>query len=307
MIQEKSGILLLDKPQGLSSAQCVNRLKKIKGVKKIGHAGALDPLATGLLICAINQATRLSRFFLNQSKTYTAVMRLGIETDTQDATGRIVDTRPVAGVTRDAVEAACRRFEGDVLQTPPVYSALKYQGRPLYEYARSGAPVEKPPRKITISHIRVLSLEPPDIRFEAACSSGTYIRTLCADLGRALGCGGHLRDLRRTECGGYHVENAMPIEAAVGHKTLEGLGDRLISPAEALTGMGAVTADKALADGIRQGRALMSRELPTVAWPKSRALSNFVKIMDGEGRLLAVVSPDETGLRYNYCCVFCNP
>ena len=187
MTQETSGFLIVDKPRDMTSATVIARIKKISGINKIGHTGTLDPMATGVMICPVNQATRLSRFFLASPKKYTAVLRLGIETDTQDATGTVLTERPIDMVSPPAVHEACRRFIGEIEQTPPAYSALKHKGVPLYKYARKGNFITKPPRKVVIFDIRIIEMDFPDVRFEVECAAGTYVRTLCADIGKILG------------------------------------------------------------------------------------------------------------------------
>lgn len=234
MTPETSGILIVDKPQDITSAGVVRRIKKISGIDKIGHTGTLDPMATGVMICTINRATRLSRFFLESPKKYEAVLKLGVETDTLDATGSILVTRPVGTVLRQAVIDACKQFEGEIEQIPPAYSALKHNGVPLYKYARNGTPVIKPPRKVFISYIKILDITLSEIRFETKCASGTYIRTLCADIGRQLGCGGHLKTLKRIECGGFSISDAIALAEIESHPTLETLKDRLIPMSDAL-------------------------------------------------------------------------
>lgn len=312
MINKTSGILIVDKPQQLSSAQFISRIKKISGIDKIGHAGTLDPMATGVMICAVNQATRLFQFFPNKSKKYVAVLKLGVETDTQDATGTVVAARPTDTVSEEAVRAACRQFEGEMDQIPPVYSALKHNGTPLYAYARKGTPVTKPSRKIFISYIHIRDIRLPEIRFEVECSSGTYIRTLCADIGNALGCGGHLSALQRIECGGYAIHDAISLEDITSHRSLSTLSGNLISMSDALPEMPAALAGAGLMEKIRYGKELSVADVPINAQTGTTPSTEpggfpFVKLIDQDNRLLAVVRRDETINRYNYCCVFCNP
>ena len=195
-----SGILVVHKPEGISSAGVVSLVKRRLRADKVGHCGTLDPFASGVLVCCINQATRISRFFLHEDKSYEAVLRLGVETDTQDVTGKTVATAPVT-VTEEAIRSACSGMVGRMWQQPPAYSALKHEGVPLYRLARSGRPMQKPAREIVIHHLEVLAVDLPDVRFAVTCSGGTYVRTLAADLGRLLGCGAHLRRLVRTASG----------------------------------------------------------------------------------------------------------
>lgn len=206
---QNSGVLILDKPPGITSAGAVARVKRLTGVSRVGHAGTLDPLATGVLVCATNQATRLCRFFLAGRKTYEAVLTLGQETDTQDAAGSPVgEPRPVT-MSAEAVGEAFSRFRGNFLQQPPAFSALKQDGVPLYRLARRGTPVQKPPREVTVFELRIDEIRLPDVRFTVSCSAGTYVRSLCADIGRTLDCGGHLKSLRRLKSGLFTLEQAV--------------------------------------------------------------------------------------------------
>ncbi len=296
---------MVDKPTGLSSAQAVSRLKRVSGIRKIGHAGTLDPAASGVLICPVNQATRLSRFFLEGTKTYDARMRLGIETDTQDATGKIVSQQPIDKVSQDGIREVCGRFVGAITQVPPVFSALKHKGKPLYAYAREGIPVTKPARSVYIAHIRIQNIVFPHVCFEVACSSGTYIRTLCADIGRILGCGGHLDSLRRTTCGGFTIDEASPLDELTAHPSLADMGKRLIPMAEALRGIPLATAGAALADRIKNGGSLFADDFGIAPGPEPAP--PVIGICDNQGRLLAVAAAGQDGVRYNYCCVFINP
>lgn len=313
MEQEINGLLIADKPRHLSSAQFISRIKKISGINKIGHSGTLDPMATGVMICAVNQATRLFQFLPDQSKKYEATVRLGIETDSLDATGAIVSTRSLDTVSEAAIREACARFQGEISQVPPAYSALKHQGTPLYKYARRGTPVIKPARKVVIHAIRILDMAFPEIRLEVACSSGTYIRTLCADIGNMLGCGGHLSDLRRIECGGYHVRDALTLDEITACRSLTALRERLIPMTDAVPEMPAAVADARLKEKIRHGKPLTGADLPMNAAPVERPVPQgangfpLVKLIDEDNRLLAVVCRAENQNRYNYCCVFCNP
>ena len=190
---EFSGIIVVDKPANITSARVVAVIKKRLGARKVGHTGTLDPFATGVLICCINKATKLARFFLQGWKKYTAVLHLGIETDTQDSTGSIISTSDRIDCSEKKIQSVIQQYEGTIEQFPPLYSALKYKGVALYKLARSGKPVQKPARRVFISYIKILEIRLPFIRFETFCSAGTYIRTLCADIGTSLGCGGHLK------------------------------------------------------------------------------------------------------------------
>lgn len=197
----KNGILAIHKPEGLSSARVVARVKKALGAKKAGHTGTLDPFATGLLLCAINKGTRISGYFLGGRKKYEARVCLGVETDTYDLTGQTVFSaeEKVSKIKTEDIEVAVASFAGIQDQVPPAFSALKHQGQPLYKLARQGKKILKPPRRIEIFNIRIKNIESPHIDLEIFCSAGTYIRSIAFDLGRKLGCGAHLSKLCRTQ------------------------------------------------------------------------------------------------------------
>ncbi|MEG0780193.1 MAG: tRNA pseudouridine(55) synthase TruB [Oscillospiraceae bacterium] len=214
-----NGILIIDKPQDWTSHDVIAKLRGILREKRIGHAGTLDPLATGVLPVFVGQATRAVEFAENGRKEYIAGLRLGLSTNTQDITGDTLTEAPVL-CTRADVEAILPRFTGELLQIPPMYSAIKIGGKKLYELARKGVEVERPPRPVTIYELELFSPQPgtvpspdaPDYYFRAVCSKGTYIRTLCHDIGAALGCGGCMASLRRTMAAGFTLEQAVTLE-----------------------------------------------------------------------------------------------
>jgi tRNA pseudouridine55 synthase len=208
--QPIDGVLLLDKPSGVSSNTALQRARRSLGAAKAGHTGTLDPMASGLLPVAFGEATKFSQYLLDADKVYLAEMRLGIITDTGDAEGRVVatsDYRPSA----NEILAACRRFVGELDQIPPLYSALKRDGKALYEYARSGMDVERQPRRVTIHAIEVMATDTDWFRCRVRCSKGTYIRSLAEDLGEALGCGAHLSALIREGSGSFVLADAVPL------------------------------------------------------------------------------------------------
>lgn len=206
------GILLVDKPQGITSHDVVYKLRKIFHIKKIGHAGTLDPMATGLLLMLIGKATKVSQFLMSMDKEYRGTIRLGQSTDSQDAEGEVVEERPVPDISEADALKEMKAFVGDQYQTPPMYSAKKVNGQPLYKLARQGKTVPREPRVINIAKIEMSRLELPEVDFLVACSKGTYVRTIAHDYGEKLGCGGHLCELRRTGVGKFRIENASTIE-----------------------------------------------------------------------------------------------
>ncbi|MDG4953625.1 tRNA pseudouridine(55) synthase TruB [Actinobacillus equuli] len=219
------GIFLLDKPQGMSSNDILQKVKRLFQANKAGHTGALDPLATGMLPICLGEATKFSQFLLDSDKRYQVTAKLGERTDTSDAEGQVVETRAV-NVGEAEIIAALDQFRGDILQVPTMFSALKHNGKPLYEYARQGITVEREARPITIFELRFIEYSAPYLTLEVHCSKGTYIRTLVDDLGEVLGCGAHVTVLRRLAVANY------PIEAMMSYEDLQNLSEN--QPLEAL-------------------------------------------------------------------------
>jgi len=303
MQPELNGILLVDKPAGITSAKVVARIKKIFGARKVGHTGTLDPFATGILVCCINRATKLARFLLHGNKKYEAVLHLGIETDTQDSTGIVTSTCDNVLFSEIKIRSVFNQFEGSIKQIPPVYSALKWKGTPLYKLARSGKPVQKPARRITIFNIEILGINLPLIHFSISCSAGTYIRTLCSDIGKFLGCGGHLKELRRIQSGGFSITEAVKLSEIENFALSEKISDRITSMSNALQDMPEHIADKGLAEKIMHGNIITKKDLRPVHTDTSE---NFIKIVDINNDLIAVLKHTKESDRYGYCCVFNN-
>lgn len=210
---EPAGILLVDKPQGITSHDVVAKMRRVFQIKKIGHAGTLDPMATGLLIILVGKATKASQYLMSLDKEYTGTTRLGEVTDSQDADGEIILTKPVPELTETEVAKVINTFLGDQYQTPPMYSAKKINGQKLYNLARKGKEVAREPRVIHISSYKITNFELPEISFIVRSSKGAYIRTLANDLGERLGCGGHLSALRRTAIGQFGIGASSTVEA----------------------------------------------------------------------------------------------
>ena len=206
-----NGIVIVNKPQGWTSQDVTARLRRVFGTRRIGHGGTLDPMATGVLPVFVGRATRGVEFFEHAEKTYEAVLRLGIDTDTEDITGTVLEERPVA-VTREQLEKTLERFRGEILQVPPMYSALKVNGQKLCDLARKGKTVERQARPITIYKLECLEFDGVTARLLVHCSKGTYIRTLCKDIGEALGCGGCMASLCRVTAGEYSLEGSVALE-----------------------------------------------------------------------------------------------
>lgn len=297
-----NGIVLIDKPEGLSSARVVDRVKKIFRVKKAGHTGTLDPFATGLLPVAIGKATRISRFFLGGAKRYHATVRLGIETDTYDKTGQVTsqaEPETVYAIAKDQVLETAAAYAGVQQQVAPSFSALKHEGKPLYELARQGKMIQKPPRTIEIYDIRVTDVRLPEFDLDVHCSGGTYIRSLAFDMGRDLACGAHLSGLCRTGVGQFSLDQAVSLEA-LGDMDRDACLGTVISMADCLSFMPLFRADAGVARKIGFGQKVTEADVPD----DLRAVDGFIRVVDAGGRLLAVLEKDKTRAGYNYCCVF---
>ena len=209
--RDLDGVLPLDKPSGISSNAALQGARRLLAARRAGHTGTLDPMATGLLVLCFGEATKFSAALLDADKAYAARVRLGERTSTGDAEGEVLERREVA-VTAASVETALARFRGAIEQVPPMHSALKHQGRPLYAYAREGQSIERAPRRVVVHELVLERLEGPDLDLLVRCSKGTYVRTLAEDLGEALGCGGHLTALRRTAVGPFGVDDAVTLD-----------------------------------------------------------------------------------------------
>jgi len=288
------GILLVDKPEGLTSAAVVARVKRglrLGKVAKVGHLGTLDPFATGLLPICLGEATKLAQFLAAEAKRYVGEIVLGVSTDTLDRTGTVVETRPVPALTPSAIAAALGGLRGPIMQTPPMYSALKRDGVPLYRLARQGQEVERPARAVDVTAFDVAVTAPDRLAFAVACSKGTYVRVLAQDLGTALGTVAHVSALRRTEFGPFGLAEAVPLDRV---EELAGQGALpVVTLSAAMMRYRAVVADAGLITAIRHGRqqALGALDAP-------RATTEVVRIESADGVLVAVAeAAGEAGWR----------
>lgn len=235
-VKEMEGVLLVDKPKGLTSHDVVYRLRRKLQIKRIGHAGTLDPMATGVLVMLIGKATRISQYLMSVDKVYEGEATLGVVTDSQDAEGEIMATNPVPTLTEAQVKDVMKTFLGDQYQTPPMHSAIKKDGVPLYKLARKGEEVEREPRFIRISKFDLLSFVSPKISFDLHCTKGTYVRTVAKDLGDKLGCGAHLSALRRTASGKFAIAKCTALDQLEA-MSLKEIEQRLIPVYEAAPSM----------------------------------------------------------------------
>lgn len=275
------GIILLDKPLGLSSNDAVQKVKRLYWAQKAGHTGSLDPLADGMLPICFGVATKLSAFLLDADKHYFVRVKLGQTTATGDAEGDILQERSTDGIGREQVEALLPRFTGKIMQLPPMYSALKHNGQRLYKLAREGIEVEREPREITIHGLELLNFDGDEFEMNVHCSKGTYVRTLAEDLGEALGCGAHVIGLRRTGVGPYTGLTMVTLEQLelLEEQGKEGLDALLLPPETALGEWPAIHLDADGAYYVRQGQALMLPKAPTEGW---------VRLYEGEDSFLGV-------------------
>ena len=261
------GVLLLDKPVGFSSNDALIKAKRVLNAKKAGHTGTLDPFATGLLPLCFGEATKFSQDLLEADKTYDTVVHLGQTTDTGDTEGEVIDTRDV-NVTLEQIHAVLEQFRGPIAQVPPMYSALKRDGKPLYEYARAGITLEREARNVVIHKLELVAYEAPMLTLSVTCSKGTYIRVLGQDIGEALGCGAHLNALRRTQVGPLTMENMITLDALIAHP--EPLS--LLAPVDALlASFPAVQLNAELAKRFLNGQRLaLGKEAVTVPSAEGR-------------------------------------
>lgn len=226
------GILNLNKPRGPTSHDIIDRVRRLTGIRRVGHAGTLDPMATGVLLVCIGKATRVSEYLVAGQKVYRARVRLGIATDTYDAEGQVVASTDPVDTNRAEVEMALAPFRGTIEQVPPMYSALKHKGQPLHKLARQGVEVKREPRRVEIARLELTEWAPPECTLEVTCSPGTYVRALAHDLGQALGCGAHLTSLARLASGGFRLKDAVTLDA-FAQASAQGHWSDLLHPIDA--------------------------------------------------------------------------
>ena len=260
-----NGVLLLDKASGFSSNSSLQKVKRLFRARKAGHTGSLDPLASGLLPVCLGEATKLSSFLLNSDKRYEVRIRLGAETDTADVEGTVTLTRPVPDLTEAIIEQVLQDFRGEGEQIPPMYSALKHQGQRLYDLARKGLEVDRPARPITIHSLTLLRFDATSMDLDVHCSKGTYIRTLAEDIGRSLGCGGHVEVLRRTAVGSLKVMDAFTIGQL--EVMTQNERDKVLMPMDELVSyLPSVEVNEAMSLMFCQGNPLFVPQAPSQGW-----------------------------------------
>jgi tRNA pseudouridine55 synthase len=276
----RSGILVVDKPVGATSFDMVALLRRRLGVRRIGHAGTLDPAAAGVLPLLIGEATKLVPYLADEDKEYVATIRFGVTTDTQDLVGRVLSTAAVPPLSREGLTAAVRPFVGRIRQVPPMFSALHHRGRRLYELAREGVEVEREPREVLVHEIAVLEVTEATATLRIVCGRGTYVRTLAADLGAALGCGGAVEHLARTRVGAFDRASALTADE-VAAATSPGLWSRVLPPEAAVGHLRALRVGGVAASAFVHGQAI------DLAWPADPPVG-WLRVHDESGTMLGV-------------------
>ena len=280
------GVVIVDKPAGITSHDAVDRVRKLLGERKAGHTGTLDPMATGVLAVCVGEATKIASFLTGDDKVYEATMRLGVRTDTLDMTGQVLAEQEPRATDAD-VKAVLAAFAGKISQVPPQYSAVKVRGKALYKWARKGIRVEAPAREVEIREILLQGIELPRVRFTVTCSKGTYIRTLCADMGDRLGCGAALEQLRRTRSGSFREEDAVRLDGDSDDGIRAKLEQGLIPMNRALPGLRDIVIPPLLEQKLAKGHQPDCEGLAALQIP-SLAAADVVKFISGEGRLVAL-------------------
>jgi tRNA pseudouridine55 synthase len=288
-------VLVVDKPSALTSFDVVRRIRRAAGLRRVGHGGTLDPLASGVLPVCLGEATKLARFLLDADKEYEVTFCLGVETDTLDADGTVTATRDASGVGEAAVQQALAALTGPILQVPPAYSAIKRAGKPLYEYARAGEAVVVPPRAVVVHALELVAWAGPGaVSLRVRCSKGTYVRSLVADLGRAVGVGAHVTVLRRTRSGPFAAASARPLAevvAALAERRTADLGASLMTMDAALAHLPRCFADEGTALALTQGKRVPWHALGGDAAPGDTDDDGALyRVLRADGTLLAVVA-----------------
>ncbi len=290
------GVLTIKKESGWTSHDVVAKVRHLLGGVKVGHAGTLDPAATGVLPLLIGRGTRIAEYLVEWDKEYRAVLRLGETTDTQDATGTVLTRHATDFVTPEAIHAVVGRFRGPIEQVPPMYSAVKVGGVPLYKSARAGKTIARDARTIVIHTLEVEAIQERDVTLRVVCSKGTYVRTLCADMGEALGVGGHMLALERRRVGPLTIEQALTVDEVVTRHALGRLGDDLLSLDRALDQLGIVVVDEQTADRVRHGASVPAAKI--LRWEGvadgERESHGLIRIHDTDGHLVAIGKCPET-------------
>ncbi|MDE0421785.1 MAG: tRNA pseudouridine(55) synthase TruB [Gammaproteobacteria bacterium] len=284
--RDVNGVIVLDKPRGMSSNEAVQRVKRLFAARKVGHTGSLDPLATGVLPLCLGDATKFSQYLLTSDKTYVATLRLGVSTDSGDADGTVLKEREVGAVSRARIDAALEGFRGEIEQVPSMFSAVKHQGKPLYKLARQGIEIEREARPVTIYRNEIVDYADDRLVLEVHCSKGTYVRTIAHDLGEMLGCGAHVEALRRTTAGPYR-ENDLVTFDEMSRMAELGKLDSLLQPVATAVGQWPpVELAGAPAFYLKQGQPVLVPHAPTQGWVRLYEQENDDGRFIGVGEIL---------------------
>ena len=293
------GILNIDKPYGITSMEVVRRIKRASGLRRIGHGGTLDPVATGVVLICLGRATRLMEYLIDGTKDYRAVVELGASTDTYDALGQVTSMQELSNVGLAEIEGALEPVKGVIQQVPPMFSALKRQGKRLYELARAGIEVEREPRRVEVFRVELLDWSPPLITVEVSCGRGFYMRSFAHDLGQTLGCGGHLKSLVRLRTGPFHVSEAMPLSEAEVRFADGTWRGALYAPDVVLSKMEAVIVGRRHAEMISNGQPLPPSLRVPFSPPNERC-----RVYDIDGRFVGILRFDASARHWRPDKVF---
>lgn len=280
------GLLLINKPKGITSHDVVDRLRRILGIQKIGHTGTLDPDATGVLCVCIGKATKLARYTSESEKEYRVVMKLGEVTDTQDASGIVIKEVKDFNITKENILEAFKKFTGTIKQIPPMYSAVKIGGTPLYKMARKGKEIAREPREINIREINFLDYSERFVKFDVVCSKGTYVRTLCNDIGEYLGVGAHTHRLERLASGAFNIKDSVTLDEVEGLRKTGQIESKLISLEGMIAWMPCVKVKGSWEGAVRNGRSITTDAIETISGNFSK--DNRIRITGSEGELLSI-------------------
>ncbi len=289
-----NGLLIIDKPQGISSHDCVYRARRATKIKQIGHAGTLDPMATGVLVLCIGKATRLSEYLLGEDKTYEGHIKLGQRTNTDDAEGEVTETRSVPALNTEMLASVQQAFSGEIMQVPPQFSAIKRDGQRAYALARKGESVELAARRMTIYELRLAILDATTLHIQVKCSAGTYIRSLARDMGEMLGCGGHLTMLRRTQAGAFTLADALPLDA------IDQWATHLLPMDRAVSHFLEVNLDEGQAKDFAMGRFLDAKLLDATHFESASHLTpqaRVCRVYDAKHELIGIGEIQNTTLK----------
>ncbi len=281
-----SGVLVVNKSTGMTSHDVIDQLRRILLTRRIGHAGTLDPGAEGILLACVNKATKVAQFLTDYDKEYEAVIKLGITTDTYDGEGEITGTNEDLQMSPDEIRDAIRSFMGWIQQTPPLYSAIKYNGKRLYQYARANRKVEARKREVEIKALEILDVKMPLVHLKIACSKGTYIRSLAFDLGEKLGCGAHLFSLRRTRVGPFRLEEALSLESIADIQIKGRIRDVLLPIEKTMVNLPSVVVNESFAEKIQNGIPLKSSSVLSVEGDFNP--NQTISVKDKQGRIIAI-------------------